>query len=155
MEKIKVNLIPEGFSVCLPKVENEKYLVLNKKEVNMYKDDVKVGAKIKIMDGLDEDFNKVHIKEYAIVDIFNGLLDSEVDIYASVIITGFYYKQLYFKRHELELACDEDEYWEQVKHGHWTIIDEFNEKIIKEDIEAYKLLTEIKHLYYEGKFTWE
>ena len=156
MEKIKVNLINGRLIVCKPKVENEEYLILNKKEVNMYKDDVKVGTKIKIMDGFDKDYNKVHIKEYVIVDIFNGLLDSEVDIYASVIITGFYYKQLYFKRHELELACDEDEYLEQIKHGHWTIIDEFNEEIIKEDIESHKLLTEIDHLYYnKGKFTWE
>ena len=155
MEKIKVNLINGGFIVRAPEVENSEYLVLRKKEVNMYKDDVKVGTKIKIMDGSSEDYDKVHIIDYIIVDIFNGLLDSEVDIYAKVIINSFYYKGLYFKRHELELACDEDEYWEQVKHGHWTIIDEDNNEVIKEDIEAHKLLIEIDHLYYKGKFSWE
>ena len=41
MEKIKVNLVPGGFIGFAPEVENSAYLVLSKKEVNMYKDDVK------------------------------------------------------------------------------------------------------------------
>ena len=155
MEKIKVNLIPGTFILCAPEVENSEYLILSKKEVNMYKDDVKVGTKIRIMDGSSQDYDKVHIIDYIIVDIFNGLLDNEVDIYAKVVINSFYYKGLYFKRHELELDCNEDEYLEQVNCSHWTIIDEDENEVIKEDIEHYKLITELTNLYYKGKFSWE
>ena len=155
MEKIKVNLMPGEFIGFVPEVENGEYLLFGKKEVNMYKDDVKVGTKIKIMSGGSEDYDKVYIIDYIIVDIFNGLLDNEVDIYAKVVINSFYYKGLYFKRHELELDCNEDEYLEQVNCSHWTIIDEDENEVIKEDIEHYKLVTELANLCYEGKFSWE
>lgn len=155
MEKIKVNLIPAQFIEFGLDVENSEYLILSKKEVNMYEDNVKFGTKIKIMDGSSEDYNKIHIVDYVMVDIFNGLLDNEVDIYAKVVINSFYYKGLYFKRHELELACDEDEYWEQVNYPYWTIIDEDNVEVIKEEIAHNKLLAELANLNCEGKFTWE
>lgn len=155
MEKIKVNLIPAQFIGFGLDVENSEYLILSKKEVNMYEDNVKVGTKIKIMDGSSEDYNKIHIVDYVMVDIFNGLLDNEVDICAKVVINSFYYKGLYFKRDELELACDEDEYWEQVNYPYWTIIDEDNVEVIKEEIAHNKLLAELANLNCEGKFTWE